>query len=73
MLTKLSLVSQTPMLDAALGGALSSARDAVMAAIPRGRFGLPSDHARAAVYLASDDAAWVTGISLPVDGGLTAQ
>ena len=29
--------------------------------------------ARGAVFLASDDAAWVTGIALPVDGGLTAQ
>ncbi|OAG04638.1 NAD(P)-binding protein [Paraphaeosphaeria sporulosa] len=61
------------MLDNALGGALSSARDAVLAALPRGRFGETKDHARAAVYLASDDAAWVTGINLNVDGGLTAQ
>ena len=66
-------VSQTAMLDAALGGALDSQRAAVQAAIPRGRFGLPSDHARAAVYLASDDVTWVTGVTLPVDGGLTAQ
>ena len=29
--------------------------------------------ARGAVFLASDDAAWVTGIALPIDGGLTAQ
>lgn len=61
------------MLDNALGGALSSARDAVLAALPRGRFGEARDHARAAVYLASDDAAWVTGVNLNVDGGLTAQ
>jgi len=60
------------MLDNALGGALD-AREAVLAALPRGRFGETKDHARAAVYLASDDAAWVTGISLNVDGGLTAQ
>lgn len=61
------------MLDNALGGALSSARDAVLAALPRGRFGEVKDHARAAVYLASEDAGWVTGINLNVDGGLTAQ
>lgn len=61
------------MLDNALGGALSSARDAVLAALPRGCFGEAKDHARAAVYLASEDARWVTGVNLNVDGGLTAQ
>lgn len=66
-------VSQTAMLDDALGGALSSAAEAVKASIPRGIFGYPRDHARAAVYLASDDAQWITGQTLNVDGGLTAQ
>jgi NAD(P)-dependent dehydrogenase (short-subunit alcohol dehydrogenase family) len=61
------------MLEDALGGALSDAGASVKAAIPRGLFGHPLDHARAAVYLASDDAQWVTGITLNVDGGLTAQ
>lgn len=61
------------MLDNALGGALSEAAEGVKAAIPRGLFGHPLDHARAAVYLASDDAQWVTGITLNVDGGLVAQ
>lgn len=61
------------MLDDALGGALSSAAEAVKASIPRGIFGYPRDHARAAVYLASDDAQWITGQTLNVDGGLTAQ
>ncbi|KAI4617150.1 uncharacterized protein J4E87_008390 [Alternaria ethzedia] len=65
--------SQTAMLEDALGGALSSAADAVKASIPRGKFGHPHDHARAAVYLASDDAQWVTGQVLNIDGGLTAQ
>ena len=36
------------------------------------RFGLPRDIGRAAVFLASDDAEWVTGASLLVDGGFTA-
>jgi NAD(P)-dependent dehydrogenase (short-subunit alcohol dehydrogenase family) len=67
------IVSQTAMLDNALGGALSEAAEGVKAAIPRGIFGHPLDHARAAVYLASDDAQWVTGITLNVDGGLVAQ
>lgn len=40
---------------------------------PWGEWGRPEDVAKAAVFLASDDAAWVTGIGLPVDGGYLAQ
>jgi NAD(P)-dependent dehydrogenase (short-subunit alcohol dehydrogenase family) len=61
------------MLEDALGGALSDMAEAVKATIPRGVFGHPHDHARAAVYPASDDSQWVTGHTLNVDGGLTAQ
>ena len=39
---------------------------------PLGRVGQPEDVAKAALYLASDDAAWVTGTTLNVDGGLMA-
>ena len=39
---------------------------------PLGRVGQPEDVAKAALYLASEDAAWVTGALLAVDGGLTA-
>ncbi|KZN89926.1 Glucose 1-dehydrogenase [Penicillium chrysogenum] len=35
--------------------------------------GMPEDIARMAVVLASDDASWVTGVCLPVDGGYTAR
>jgi NAD(P)-dependent dehydrogenase (short-subunit alcohol dehydrogenase family) len=39
---------------------------------PLGRVGEPEDIAKAALFLASDDAAWVTGETLVVDGGLLA-
>lgn len=35
--------------------------------------GTPEDLVGSAIFLASDDAAWVTGINLSVDGGYTAQ
>jgi meso-butanediol dehydrogenase/(S,S)-butanediol dehydrogenase/diacetyl reductase len=39
---------------------------------PLGRVGEVEDVAPAAVFLCSDDASWITGITLPIDGGLTA-
>jgi NAD(P)-dependent dehydrogenase (short-subunit alcohol dehydrogenase family) len=38
--------------------------------IPLGRAGVPSDHAAAAVFLASDESAWTTGAEIVIDGGL---
>ena len=40
-----------------------------LAGVPMGRWGLAKDIAHAALYLASDEAAYVTGVILPVDGG----
>ena len=39
---------------------------------PLGRVGTPEDVAWAVAFLASDDAAWITGVTLPLDGGLIA-
>jgi 2-deoxy-D-gluconate 3-dehydrogenase len=43
--------------------------EAILARIPAGRWGEPSDLAGAVVFLASDAARYVHGITLPVDGG----
>ena len=40
--------------------------------VPMGRFGEASEMARAALFLASEDASYMTGSELTVDGGLTA-
>ena len=50
--------------------AMVAARDA---ACPSGRMGTAWDIAKAALFLASDDAGYITGISLPVDGGLSCR
>jgi NAD(P)-dependent dehydrogenase (short-subunit alcohol dehydrogenase family) len=45
-------------------------RNAMMANVPLGRMGTPDDLAKAAVFLASDDSSYITGIELFVDGGV---
>ncbi len=46
--------------------------EAVMKRYPLGRFGRPEEIAAAILFLASDEAGFVTGVALPVDGGYTA-
>jgi 3-oxoacyl-[acyl-carrier protein] reductase len=45
-------------------------REKLTGAIPLGRLGRPEDVAAAAVYLASDEAGWITGATLHVNGGM---
>lgn len=48
-----------------------AAKDAYLAEVPAGRWGVPADVAAAAVYLASEGAAFVVGQSISVNGGHT--
>jgi NAD(P)-dependent dehydrogenase (short-subunit alcohol dehydrogenase family) len=48
------------------------AKEARIATIPAGRFGVPQDVAGLAIFLASDESSWMTGTAIPLDGGLTA-
>jgi len=65
-------VIQTPMVDRLTQGD-PKARDQLMAGEPVGRVGLPAEIAHAVVWLCSDEASFVTGHPLVVDGGWVAQ
>ncbi|MBI4908424.1 MAG: SDR family oxidoreductase [Acidobacteria bacterium] len=47
-------------------------RTRIEAMHPLGRMGEPEDIARPVLFLLSDDASWITGIAMPVDGGFSA-
>jgi 3(or 17)beta-hydroxysteroid dehydrogenase len=52
---------------------IEAARRQVIERLPIGRMGTPNDIAKGIVFLASDDAAFMTGAGLVIDGGTTAQ
>jgi NAD(P)-dependent dehydrogenase (short-subunit alcohol dehydrogenase family) len=61
----------TPMAASSLNNRKRAAQ--VLASYPLGRPGTPDEIAALAVYLASEESAWVTGGVFSIDGGLTAQ
>ena len=65
--------TRTPMLEGMTAGDERGAKliDALTRAVPMRRLGEPDDVARAVVFLASDDASFITGQTLSVSGGLT--
>ena len=64
------VVGETGMLETFLGVPdTPENRAKFMASIPLGRFSTPRDVANAALYLASDEADFITGLCLEVDGG----
>jgi NAD(P)-dependent dehydrogenase (short-subunit alcohol dehydrogenase family) len=67
--------TDTPMVDAfikTMGVGVQAGRERLLKDIPLGRLATPEDVANACLYLASDEASFVTGVTLPVDGGHTA-
>jgi NAD(P)-dependent dehydrogenase (short-subunit alcohol dehydrogenase family) len=68
----------TPMLDLFMGRPDVEANKhenlaRMKQAVPLGRVGTPLEVAHAGLFLASDEASYITGVSLPVDGGYTAR
>jgi NAD(P)-dependent dehydrogenase (short-subunit alcohol dehydrogenase family) len=54
-------------------GDLAAIEDGMLALTPMGRLGLPEEVAAGVAYLASDDASFVTGLELYIDGGYLAR
>ena len=65
-------VIQTPMIDR-LTGKKKETIEQFTDLEPLGRFGEPEEIANATVWLCSDEASFVTGLAMPVDGGFVAQ
>ena len=64
-------VTRSDMTDGITGN--EALLDAFMRRLPLGRIGEPEDVAGAVAFLASEDAGFVTGVNLAVDGGLSAS
>ena len=63
--------SDTPLFQKEFAGPSPKLAESLKRVIPWGRLGLPEDIAPAVVFLASDDAGYITGQTLSVSGGLT--
>ncbi len=64
------VAGETPMLGEFLGGEVTNEmKNKFVSTVPIGRLSTPQDIANAALYLASDEAEFITGVCLEVDGG----
>lgn len=66
-------VTATPPMLKALGGGSGPLHDALVESQPIGRLGRPEELAAVAVWLASEEASYVTGQTIIADGGLTSE
>jgi NAD(P)-dependent dehydrogenase (short-subunit alcohol dehydrogenase family) len=68
---RINVLSPGHTLTPGLSGLMpQEAQAGIIGTIPLGRLGTPGDLGKAAVFLASDDSAYITGIDLTVDGGV---
>ncbi len=64
------VAGETPMLGAFMGGQVTNeARAAFVSTVPMGRLSTPRDMANAALFFASDESTFITGVCMEVDGG----
>src|SRR6201984_2216665 len=63
---------ETPILKGQFAENTDAMKERFKAMVPMGRIGKPEEIASAAVFLASDESSYITGIDLPVDGGIVA-
>jgi len=64
------VAGETPMLGAFMGGEVTNEmRDKFVSTVPMGRLSTPLDMANAALFFASDESTFITGVCMEVDGG----
>ncbi|MGA8617584.1 MAG: SDR family oxidoreductase [Candidatus Sulfotelmatobacter sp.] len=63
---------ETPILKGQFGDNTEAMKEQFKAMVPMGRIGKAEEIASAALFLASDESSYITGIDLPVDGGVVA-
>ncbi|WP_340314407.1 SDR family NAD(P)-dependent oxidoreductase [Rhizorhabdus argentea] len=59
----------TPMIDQIVGPGESAAREGLKSTVPLGRLGEPGEQAKVILFLCSDDASYMTGSPVCIDGG----
>ena len=65
--------TETPMVDVGAKGSEKGTSEYFRKMVPMGRLGTADEIASAAVFLASDESSFITGIDLPVDGGAASR